>query len=74
MHRLDASDGHRDHTTWAGAQGGAGGVHLHPGRTAQRRRPREGNGSRTLAMEETRPAAKARAERCRVHRIPPRGS
>ena len=45
-HRLDASDGHRDHTTWAGAQRQRGGVHLHPGRTAQRRRPREDDGSR----------------------------
>ena len=31
MHRLDASDGHRDHTTWAGAQGDANGAHPGPG-------------------------------------------
>ena len=58
-HRLDASDGHRDHTTWADAQRrcqwGAS-----PPRSAPRsvvvRARMTAHGA--LAMEETRPAAK----------------
>jgi len=72
-HRLDASDGHRDHTTWAGAQ-----RRCKWGASPPRSAPRsvvvcarmEAHGA--LAMEETALPPKSRAERCRVHRIPPR--
>ena len=47
MRCLDASDGHRDHTTWAGAQKAMQmGRISAPARIAQRRRPPEAKSSR----------------------------
>ena len=73
-HRLDASDGHRDHTTWAGARGDTVGCISTPAapRSVVVCARMAAHGA--LAMEEPALPPSPRAERCRVHRIPPRGS
>ena len=88
--RLDDAGGRpdfgRDHTTWAAAQGDTNGAHLRPGpyRTASSSAALPGL---TLLrhpdapfVQGARPSAglapwpRPAARRCRVHRIPPRGS